>query len=175
MMSDSREGAVSELTSVDPVPAIADFHSRVDDLERAMLNAPELLIDMPVRHRFTDGLYIREIFNPAGTLIATKIHKTEHPFALLIGRISVLTADGSIEHIEAPHVGITAAGTRRVIFAHTDSVFVTFHANPDNERDIAKLEARAIEWRELEDGKSGNQLFLEALRKRAIADGSVVS
>ena len=32
----------------------------------------------PVKHSFADGCYIREIFNPAGLLLVTKIHKKKH-------------------------------------------------------------------------------------------------
>jgi len=81
----------------------------------------------PVKHTFADGCYIREIFNPANELLVTKIHKKEHPFFLMKGKMSILTEEG-IKHIEAPHHGITRPGTKRIIFTHTDCVFVTVHA-----------------------------------------------
>ena len=34
----------------------------------------------PIKHTFAGGCYIREIFNPAGLVLVTKIHKKEHPF-----------------------------------------------------------------------------------------------
>jgi len=80
----------------------------------------------PVVHTFTDGQYIREIFNPAGQLIVTKIHKKEHPFFLMKGKMSILTEDGVVE-LEAPHHGITKPGTKRIIYTHTDCVFITVH------------------------------------------------
>ena len=81
----------------------------------------------PIKHTFAGGCYIREIFNPAGLLLVTKIHKKEHPFFLMKGKMSILTEDG-IKTVEAPHNGITPPGTKRVIFTHEDCVFITVHA-----------------------------------------------
>ena len=80
----------------------------------------------PVKHTFADNCYVREIFNPAGQIIVTKIHKKEHPFFLMKGKMSILTEDGVV-HLEAPHHGITKPGTKRIIYTHTDCVFITVH------------------------------------------------
>jgi len=95
----------------------------------------------PVKHSFADGCYIREIFNPANELLVTKIHKKEHPFFLMQGEMSVLTEDG-IKHLKAPYNGITKPGTKRIIYTHTDCVFVTVHAT--TETDVAKIEEQVI-------------------------------
>ena len=95
----------------------------------------------PLRHFFADGCYIREIFNPAGEVIITKIHKVSHPFFLMKGTMSILTEDGE-QQISAPFYSITKAGTKRLIYAHTDCVFITVHATyktdiEEIEKDIA--------------------------------------
>ena len=95
----------------------------------------------PVKHSFADGCYIREIFNPAGELLVTKIHKKEHPFFLMKGEMSILTEDG-VKHLKAPHQGITKPGTKRIIYAHTDCVFITVHAT--EETDVSKIEEQVI-------------------------------
>jgi hypothetical protein len=81
----------------------------------------------PLTHTFADGLYIREIFMPKGQIISTGIHKKKHPYFVLKGEISVLTQDG-ITKIKAPYHGITDPGTKRIIFIHEDSVWITVHA-----------------------------------------------
>ena len=103
----------------------------------------------PVVHTFTDGQYIREIFNPAGEVIVTGIHSVQHPFFLLVGEMSILDKDGE-KRIKAPHYGVTEVGTKRIIYAHTDCVFVTVHPNPSNERDIEKLE-KLISFEDFEE------------------------
>ena len=80
----------------------------------------------PKTHNFADGQYIREIFNPANEIIVTKVHLKNHPFFLLEGKMSIITAEG-FETIEAPYYGVTKAGTRRIIMAHEDCRFVTVH------------------------------------------------
>ena len=55
--------------------------------------------------------------------------------------MSILTELG-IEHIKAPYNGITKAGTKRIIYTHTDCVFITVHAT--QQTDINKIEEEVI-------------------------------
>ena len=71
--------------------------------------------------------YIREIFMPADQLITTKIHKKLHPFFVMSGRLTIISEDG-IKEIKAPYHGITKPGTKRIIYTHEDTVFITVHA-----------------------------------------------
>ena len=95
----------------------------------------------PLKHSFADGCYIREIFNPKGELLVTKIHKVSHPFFLMKGDMTILMEDG-IKRIKAPHYGITPAGTKRIIYCHEDCVFVTVHATKLT--DIKAIEEEVI-------------------------------
>ena len=95
----------------------------------------------PVKESFADGCYIREVFNPAKELIITKIHKKQHPFFLLSGEMSILTEDG-IKHLKAPYHGITEPGTKRVIYTHTDCLFVTVHAT--DKKNTKEIEEEVI-------------------------------
>lgn len=81
----------------------------------------------PVVHRFTPGLYIREIFMPAGSVLTSKIHKTEHPFVISKGSVSVYSDNDGAQHITAPYTGITKPGTRRFLVIHEDTIWTTFH------------------------------------------------
>jgi hypothetical protein len=95
----------------------------------------------PLKHSFADGCYIREVFNPKGELLVTKIHKVSHPFFLMKGDMTILMEDG-IKRIKAPHYGITPAGTKRIIYCHEDCVFVTVHATKLT--DIKAIEEEVI-------------------------------
>ncbi len=98
----------------------------------------------PSTHRFTPGLYTREIFMPAGTIATTKIHKTEHPFVISQGEVSVyIEGSDKVERFTAPHTGITKPGTRRLLFVHKDTTWTTFH--PTNETDLGVIEDQIIE------------------------------
>ena len=123
---------------------IVEFEDKLNNSELA-LSQKELHEKNPVKHSFADGCYIREIFNPAGELLVTKIHKKEHPFFLMKGKMSILTEDG-VKHIQAPHHGITKPGTKRIIYTHTDCVFVTVHATDKTYVDEVEKEVIANDF-----------------------------
>ena len=124
-----------------------DFRRGIMQVQENIENHPNALTEEalekanPLKHSFADGCYIREIFNPKGELLVTKIHKVSHPFFLLKGDMTILMEDG-IKRIRAPHYGITPAGTKRIIYCHEDCVFVTVHAT--KETDIEKIEEEVI-------------------------------
>jgi hypothetical protein len=125
---------------------LSQWNQKVDALTERMKNCPAG--EFPVKHRFTPGLYIREIFMPKGSLIVSKIHKTEHPFVVSQGSARIISDDsGHIETVSAPHCGITKPGTRRVLFIVEDCVWTTFH--PTAETDLAKIEQDIIEPHDL--------------------------
>jgi hypothetical protein len=99
----------------------------VDNLEAIMMQFPEELIDGPLVHKFTDGMYIREIFMPAGSLWTSKIHKTEHPYVVSYGKAAVSIDAQEWYEITAPYTGITKPGTRRVLYILEDCIWTTFH------------------------------------------------
>ena len=130
----------SEYTKEEFRIGIKNVEDKMLKSERA-LKGKELDNFNPLKHSFANGLYIREVFNPAGELLVTKIHKYSHPFFLLKGQMTIMSEDGE-KTIQAPHYGITKAGTKRIIYAHTDCIFVTVHAT--NETDVDKIEEEII-------------------------------
>lgn len=79
-------------------------------------------------HTFTPGMYVRELFLPAGSVNVSKIHRTEHPFVVLTGLVSVYSDNDGAQHIRGPYFGITRVGSRRLVIAHEPTVWLTFHA-----------------------------------------------
>lgn len=159
----SRSGEVDFLQADRPAVDVAVDHQRLDALESAILDrlAP---VHMPVTHRWTPGLYVREIFMPAGTVLTSRVHQTEHPFVVLSGVALVRIPDQEPLRLEAGHLGITRAGTRRALFIEEDCRWATFHPlSPEEEARraagapeaeiLAMIEARIIGEREREDGR----------------------
>lgn len=97
--------------------------------------------DCPVNHSFGDGCYIREWNSPAGMLVVSKIHKVAHPYFVLEGDVSVITESG-VERIKAPHYGITPRGTKRVLYTHAPTVWVTVHVTEST--DVDEIEKQII-------------------------------
>jgi len=95
----------------------------------------------PLKHSFADGCYIREIFMPAGQIIVSKIHKKLHPYFILKGKVSILT-DNGVQHLKAPYSGMTKPGTKRVLYIHEDTVFVTVSVT--DKTDIKEIEDEVI-------------------------------
>lgn len=114
---------------------------KIAELEAALSKLPQG--HYPVTHLFADGVYCREIFIPAGACIVGKIHRHDHFNFISRGRVTVVTKDGRAT-LEAPCFLISTAGTKRALVTHEDTVWTTIHANPTNERDLAKLEAMII-------------------------------
>jgi len=111
--------------------ATLQHHADIDLLEASMQgHAPA---HCPVVHRFTPGLYIREILIPAGTLLTSAIHLTEHPFVISSGRILVHSENDGRQLLEAPYTGITLPGTRRSLYALEDTIWTTFHATEETD------------------------------------------
>lgn len=110
----------------DAALAEADAMNR---LEQALMEGVQ--ITCPLVHSFTPGIYIRQIFIPAGAMITSRVHKTEHHFIILKGVIVVKSGFEDVTY-HAPYLGITEPGTRRALLAIEDTVWATIHANPDD-------------------------------------------
>lgn len=134
---------IAKDATADILPGGSSVDEKIDQLEAMMLaNFPP--INCPLTHRFTPGLYTREIFMPAGSLITSKIHNTEHPYVISKGVVSVFTDEDGEVLLKAPHCGITKPGTRRVLYIHEDCVWLTFHPCVDGET-VEAIEKRIIE------------------------------
>ena len=120
------------------VPSVTDWQAAlpIDKLEYELSLLPAA--EMPLDHIFTDGIYIRKIFAPAGTLLTSVHHNTDHPFVLISGSMDVISNDGSFS-VTGPFMGVTNKGTRRAIYIATDVIFFTIHANPENLKDPDEL------------------------------------
>jgi hypothetical protein len=117
--------------------SILDFQDFLSKEEGAFFGDS---VHCPLKHSFADGIYVREIFIPAGTYIVGKIHKHQHPNFLLSGTVNVITEGGGEETLTGPLSIISPPGTKRALFSITDLVWVTVHHNPTNTQDLEKLE-----------------------------------
>lgn len=105
--------------------ATPNIKERLDEFEVALSQQDQ--VECPLIHRFTPGLYSREIFMPEGALIISKIHKTRHQFVISDGTALVKINDGEWKELSAPWTGITEIGTRRVLYIAKNCTWTTFH------------------------------------------------
>lgn len=99
-------------------------------------------IELETRHHFSDGLYARELFIPAGVCLVGALHKTRHLYTVVQGKCRVSTQFENIE-IEAPFMGETIPDTKRVIYAETDCVWITYH--PTELTSVEEIEKAILE------------------------------
>jgi quercetin dioxygenase-like cupin family protein len=114
-------------------------------LESKMYEMPDALVgdSCPLEHTFAEGMYVRQITMPKGMIFVTKIHKFSHPAFILKGEVSILEESGP-RRVMAPAAFITPAGTKRIVYTHEETVWTTVHLNPNNHRDIDKIEGEII-------------------------------
>lgn len=98
--------------------------------------------DCPLEHSFPDGMYVRKITMPAGSIIVSRIHKFDNPFFITKGKLSVVSENEGIVEYTAPFIGITKPNTRRILFVHEETDWTTVHLNPENIKDIPEIENR---------------------------------
>jgi hypothetical protein len=139
-LSTSTASSVEKLPVNDTRKDIVDFEAKIGDLDESFQGDSILC---PLKHTFSDGIYVREIFIPAGTYLVGKIHKHEHPNFLLSGTVEVVTEAGR-ESLTGPLSIMSPAGTKRALYAVTDLVWVTVHHNPTNTQNVSVLEKDII-------------------------------
>ena len=97
----------------------------------------------PLKHSFADGIYVRQMSMDKGSSVIGAIHNHLHVWFLLTGNISVATEE-AIEDYIAPCYVVATPGTKRVIHANEDSIFVNVHKNPSNTENIQELESELV-------------------------------
>ena len=99
--------------------------------------------NFPLKHTFADGIYIRQMDMKADSMVIGAIHNHLHAWFLLTGHLAVVT-EGSTEEFIAPCYVLATPGSKRVIYAMEDSIFVNIHKNPNNIKDIDELESEIV-------------------------------
>lgn len=120
--------------------AILKVESKLTQVEGAKVGKTTESI-MPTIHHFAPGIYGREIYLPKGSRVIGKLHRHSHLNILAHGRVKVATEDG-IEELASPCIWTSNAGTKRVVIALEDSIWICVH--PTETTDLDKIEAATI-------------------------------
>ncbi len=102
------------------------------------------------RDFFCEGIYAREFFMPAGSLIVGKIHKYAHINNISSGIVHVFTEQGGRETYCAPCQFISPAGTKRVVLAETDTTWTTYHATVETDADVVESMVTVADYSDLD-------------------------
>ena len=123
----------------------ADWRAKLERLDAVLAQVPQ--VDMPVTHRFSRGVYCRELFIPKDTVLTGRIHKYSQINILLKGDISVLTEHG-VQRLKAPQVFESPAGAKRAGYAHEDTVWLTICGTDTTDTDLLEDELTTISYAE---------------------------
>ena len=135
---------------------ILQLESAIADLPGA--KSGEEMTSELVEHFFAPKVYGRKMLIPAGHVIVGKIHKHAHLNVITRGVISVVTEFGS-ETYEGPRIWVSEPGTKRAVYALTDTEWLTIHPNLDDTQDLKALEEYVI----AESFEHFDRLSLEAM------------
>jgi hypothetical protein len=100
--------------------------------------------DCPVFHYFGEGIYIREVRMPAGTVAVGHIQKHEQMNVFVQGKVLTFNPDSTTTVLEAPMTFVGQPG-RKVGVMLEDVIWQNIYPNPDNCRDIEELEDRWLD------------------------------
>ena len=107
--------------------SLVDGYGNIEKIEKALEQYPTA--QWTTKHHFSDGVYTRETFIPAGTCLTGYRHKQSTVSILASGAITVLAVD-KLGHATdfgvmlAPQVVITKPGMKKIGFAHEDTIFI---------------------------------------------------
>ncbi len=111
----------------------------IEQLEKVMLSMPQ--IPCSVVHKFGPGVYMRELFLPAGAVVIGHHQNFEHINVFIKGRITFFAEDGTRTELKAPMTFVGKPG-RKKAYIHEDSIWMNVYAT--SETDVEKLEAHFL-------------------------------
>jgi hypothetical protein len=101
-------------------------------------------------HRFTPGVYAREMIVPAGVMLTGAIHKTEHISIFLEGRMIIPDEEGGSREIVAPIIEIAKPGIKRVGLAVERVRWITIHPTEETDVDVIEEQICTNDFAEVE-------------------------
>ena len=116
-------------------------------IEKEILQMPQ--VTCPVEHYQIDGVYVRSMFIPAGTILTGKIHNFESIAILAKGRIRITNGTDSYI-ISEGHIMVDKPGVKRLGYAETDVIFITVHRTDNTEIDDIEKELVSATFEEYE-------------------------
>lgn len=121
-------------TPAGSLPAEAqDWRDRIQQFEQALKQSPGQFTP-DLMQFFCAGVYLRQVFFPAGTMVTGKIHRYPCLNILVQGELEVVTEEG-IKMMVAPMVFKAPAGVKRAARVISDTIWITVHAYEGEERD----------------------------------------
>jgi len=117
-------------------------------------------VECPVTNRFAGGLYLREIFMPAGSFVIGKIHSTQHFNIIVSGECLIATTDG-VKHVRAPYTFISEPGVQKCVLNLTDVLWQTTHVTDSKDPEEIVESLTVCDYADLDTDFAINELLGE--------------
>ena len=119
-------------------------------------------LGLVTKHYFSDGICVRELFIPKGTVVLGAEHKTNHMVMLMQGILQVKIGDES-KLVKAPATFEALKGSRKLVFAYTDCI--VSNIMPTNLTNIEEIEKEFTDMHDLQiEGGPQCHTFLQELQ-----------
>ena len=119
------------------------MRQKVDALQQVLSKMPQYQPE--TKHYFHGGMYCREVFRHAGVLVVGAVHKKEHFYLIVSGTVQITDGEGNAQTVTGPHLFQSKPGTKRAVYAVTDTLCMTFHATESTTVDAAEAELVEID------------------------------
>lgn len=137
----------------------------VRDIKTEMRKHPQ--VECPTEHFFATHLYGRAVTRKFDTTIGGAVHKREHFYIVLRGKVAVYGDGNPTQIYEQGTIVHSKPGAERLVYAMEDSICMTVHyvsiEHPTID-DLAVIEAELTEVDPDSPFGVGNKLKVEALK-----------
>ena len=119
---------MNSLTCLDSVSgdlSARDVQEKIEALELQWRKLPQ--IDIPVTHRHSGGIYVREIIIPKDTLLTGRVYVDDHFDVMVYGDVTV-SSDAGRKRFSGFNIFAGNRGKKRAGYAHKETKWLTFHS-----------------------------------------------
>lgn len=114
--------------------------------------------ELPLIHNFSENVYSREIFMPAGMAVVGHVHNTTHLNIVISGKAK-LWMNGKVYDLVAPYTFESKAGIRKILYIIEDMKWQTIHVT--DEQNIEVLENTLVDKSASENLKIDKNIIKE--------------
>lgn len=121
-----------------------DVRDSIMDLEGKLLACPQL--EIPVTHRYSGGIYCRQITIPEDTILTGRIYADDHYDVMIYGDVTVSGDEGK-KRLTGFNIFPGKRGKKRAGYVHKETLWLTFHSCKEmaNEKYIDALTCGSFE------------------------------
>lgn len=112
--------------------SVNSVRDKIEALEAEWAKLPQ--VEIPVVHRFSGGIYAREITIPEDTFLTGRIYKENHFDVMVYGDVTVSSDEGK-KRLTGFNIFEGNTGKKRAGYAHKETKWITFCTSEEMEDD----------------------------------------